>query len=91
MVFQQYTKSIFPWRTVRENVEFGLRAQKTVSRAQARERCNQYISLVGLETYEDYYPISSPAACAARLHRARPHRGARRAAEWMSPSRRSTP
>ena len=55
-VFQQYTKSIFPWRTVRENVEFGLRAQKTVSRAQARERCNQYISLVGLETYEDYYP-----------------------------------
>jgi NitT/TauT family transport system ATP-binding protein len=55
-VFQQYTKSIFPWRTVRENVEFGLRAQKTVSRAQARERCNEYINLVGLQTYEDYYP-----------------------------------
>jgi NitT/TauT family transport system ATP-binding protein len=55
-VFQQYTKSIFPWRTVRENVEFGLRAQKTVNRAQARERCNEYINLVGLQTYEDYYP-----------------------------------
>jgi NitT/TauT family transport system ATP-binding protein len=55
-VFQQYTKSIFPWRTVRENVELGLRAQKTVNRAQARERCNEYINLVGLQTYEDYYP-----------------------------------
>jgi NitT/TauT family transport system ATP-binding protein len=55
-VFQQYTKSIFPWRTVRENVEFGLRAQKAVNRAQARERCNEYINLVGLQTYEDYYP-----------------------------------
>ena len=27
-VFQQYTKSILPWRTVIENVEFGLRAQR---------------------------------------------------------------
>src|ERR1700731_3295119 len=55
-VFQQYAKSIFPWRTVRENVAFGLRAQKTVGRAEARERCDQYIDLVGLKTYEDYYP-----------------------------------
>jgi NitT/TauT family transport system ATP-binding protein len=55
-VFQQYTKSIFPWRTVRENVAFGLHAQKTVGRAEARERCDQYIELVGLEGYEDYYP-----------------------------------
>lgn len=55
-VFQQYAKSIFPWRTVRENVAFGLRAQKTVGRAEARERCDEYIDLVGLKSYEDYYP-----------------------------------
>src|SRR5262249_12305424 len=55
-VFQQYTRSIFPWRTVRGNVEFGLRARKAVSRAEARERCEEYISLVGLDGYADYYP-----------------------------------
>jgi NitT/TauT family transport system ATP-binding protein len=55
-VFQQYAKSIFPWRTVRENVAFGLHAQKTVGRAEARERCDEYIDLVGLKSYENYYP-----------------------------------
>jgi NitT/TauT family transport system ATP-binding protein len=55
-VFQQYTKSILPWRTVIENIEFGLRAQRSVSFKQARERCNEYINLVGLQGYEDYFP-----------------------------------
>jgi NitT/TauT family transport system ATP-binding protein len=55
-VFQHYTRSIFPWLTVRRNVEFGLRARKAVSRAEARERCDEYISLVGLEGCADYYP-----------------------------------
>ncbi len=55
-VFQQYTKSILPWRTVIENVEFGLRAQRWVSFKEARERCREYIDLVGLKGYEDYHP-----------------------------------
>jgi NitT/TauT family transport system ATP-binding protein len=55
-VFQQYAKSIFPWRTVLQNIEFGLRSQKTVSRQEAREKCLDYVKLVGLEGYEDYYP-----------------------------------
>jgi NitT/TauT family transport system ATP-binding protein len=55
-VFQQYTKSILPWRTVVENVEFGLRAQRAVSFKEARQRCHEYIELVGLSGYEDYYP-----------------------------------
>ena len=55
-VFQQYTKSIFPWRTVIENIAFGLRAQRSVSAKDARERCREYIDLVGLQGYEDYYP-----------------------------------
>jgi NitT/TauT family transport system ATP-binding protein len=55
-VFQQYTKSIFPWRTVIENIEFGLRARSSVSFREARERCREYIDLVGLKGYEDYYP-----------------------------------
>jgi NitT/TauT family transport system ATP-binding protein len=55
-VFQQYTKSILPWRTVIENIEFGLRAQRRVSFKEARERCREYINLVGLQGYADYYP-----------------------------------
>lgn len=56
-VFQQYTKSIFPWYTVLENIEFGLSTQKkNISKQEAKERCMEYIKLVGLEGYEDYYP-----------------------------------
>ncbi len=55
-VFQQYTKSIFPWRTVMQNVEFGLAAAKRLGRKEARERCVEYIRLVGLDGYENYHP-----------------------------------
>jgi NitT/TauT family transport system ATP-binding protein len=55
-VFQQYTKSIFPWRTVFQNVEFGLNGYKPLTRRKARERCLEYIRLVGLEGYENYFP-----------------------------------
>jgi NitT/TauT family transport system ATP-binding protein len=56
-VFQQYSKSIFPWRTVLQNIEFGLRArQQKVPRTEVRERCMHYLRLVGLDGYEDYFP-----------------------------------
>jgi NitT/TauT family transport system ATP-binding protein len=55
-VFQQYAKSIFPWRTVIQNIEFGLKSHKSMGRREARELCMHYISLVGLEGYEDHYP-----------------------------------
>lgn len=55
-VFQQYTKSIFPWRTVMQNVAFGLNTAKTLGRAEARDKCLEYIRLVGLEGYEHYHP-----------------------------------
>jgi NitT/TauT family transport system ATP-binding protein len=55
-VFQQYTKSIFPWRTVIQNIEFGLKSHKKLGKKEARDRCMEYIRLVGLEGYENYYP-----------------------------------
>jgi NitT/TauT family transport system ATP-binding protein len=55
-VFQQYTKSIFPWRSVIQNVEFGLNSFKKLSARDAHARCLEYIRLVGLEGYENYYP-----------------------------------
>jgi NitT/TauT family transport system ATP-binding protein len=64
-VFQQYTKSIFPWRTVIENVAFGINRIKAPGkdrlgvapgRREAHERCREYVRLVGLEGFENHYP-----------------------------------
>jgi NitT/TauT family transport system ATP-binding protein len=55
-VFQQYTRSILPWRTVIQNIEFGLRSHKQVGVREGRELCREYVRLVGLEGYEDYFP-----------------------------------
>ncbi|WP_433674602.1 ABC transporter ATP-binding protein [Microbacterium gorillae] len=53
MIFQQY--ALFPWLTVRKNVEFGLRVAK-VPAAERRERAEHYIRLVGLEQFADALP-----------------------------------
>ena len=55
-VFQQYTRSILPWRTVLQNIEFGLESRGRVQARAARERCMEYVKLVGLEGYEHYFP-----------------------------------
>src|SRR5262245_26167335 len=55
-VFQQYTKSILPWKTVRQNVAFGLENRGELQRGQISERCAEYIRMVNLEGAEDRYP-----------------------------------
>ena len=55
-VFQQYSKSIFPWRTVLQNVAFGLGTHANLPRSAARARCLDYLRLVGLDGYRDHYP-----------------------------------
>jgi NitT/TauT family transport system ATP-binding protein len=53
IVFQQY--ALFPWRTARANVEFGLEA-KGVGKAERRARASEFLELVGLAGFEDRYP-----------------------------------
>ncbi|MDD4731107.1 MAG: ABC transporter ATP-binding protein [Desulfovibrio sp.] len=53
MVFQSYT--LFPWLTVRKNVEFGLRI-KGVSPAERADTARHYIAMVGLEEFENALP-----------------------------------
>ncbi|MBN9245316.1 MAG: ABC transporter ATP-binding protein [Mesorhizobium sp.] len=53
MIFQQY--ALFPWLTVRQNVEFGLRI-KGVSAPERREKANYFINLVGLGDFADALP-----------------------------------
>ena len=50
VVFQNY--ALFPNLTVRENIAYGLKV-RGVKGAQAQERCARYISLVGLDEYEN--------------------------------------
>jgi NitT/TauT family transport system ATP-binding protein len=55
-LFQQYNKSLFPWRTVLDNVAFPLEIQGNSSGRSVRQRCLEYIAMVGLSGSEDQYP-----------------------------------
>jgi NitT/TauT family transport system ATP-binding protein len=54
-LFQQYTKSLFPWRNVRDNVAFGLE-RKALRRAERTERAAAYLEMVGLADFASQYP-----------------------------------
>jgi len=53
MVFQEF--ALFPWRTVRRNIEFGLEV-KGVPEDQRSRISDRYIELVGLSGFEDAHP-----------------------------------
>jgi NitT/TauT family transport system ATP-binding protein len=55
-VFQQYTRSLFPWRTVERNVAFGLESKGTIARAEIAGRTRELIDLVKLTGFERHYP-----------------------------------
>lgn len=53
MVFQAYT--LFPWLTVRKNVEYGLK-QIGMDKAQQAQTARKYLEVVGLGSFEDAFP-----------------------------------
>ena len=53
MVFQGYT--LFPWKTVKENVMFGP-LMKGESNPSAESQAREWIDIIGLEKYENQYP-----------------------------------
>ena len=53
VVFQQY--ALFPWLTVKKNVEFGLRLKK-LSAEEQEATAMKYIKMVGLEKFVNAYP-----------------------------------
>ncbi|MGE0797508.1 MAG: ABC transporter ATP-binding protein [Lautropia sp.] len=55
-LFQQYAKSLFPWRSVISNVEFPLEGRPDLGRDERRRRATEYLRLVGLAGFEQNAP-----------------------------------
>ena len=53
VVFQQF--ALFPWKTVRENIAFGLKCRK-IGRNERARRVERYLKMMGLEDHGDAYP-----------------------------------
>jgi len=52
-VFQEF--ALYPWKTVLDNVAFGLEIQG-VERKEARKRAERHIDVIGLKGFENSYP-----------------------------------
>src|SRR5207248_983054 len=70
-VFQQYTKSIFPWKTVLENVLLGVKYHSTLPRQALEKFCLEQLDLVGLRHYPHYYPYQLSGGMQQRVAIAR--------------------
>jgi NitT/TauT family transport system ATP-binding protein len=55
LVFQEFDQ-LMPWKTVRQNVAFPLRAAAKLSRRDATERADVYLRKVRLDRFADAYP-----------------------------------
>jgi NitT/TauT family transport system ATP-binding protein len=69
VVFQS-SEALFPWLTVRQNVEFGPR-MRGVDRARRAKLCDQYVKLVGLAHAEDRRPSELSGGMRQRVQLAR--------------------
>ncbi len=68
MVFQNYT--LFPWLTVSENIQFGLR-QKGIPKKECVEIAEHYVEIVGLNGFENLHPKSLSGGMKQRVAIAR--------------------
>lgn len=68
MVFQEF--GLFPWRTVRKNIEFGLEIRK-VEKEERRKISDKYIDLVGLKGFENSHPYELSGGMKQRVGIAR--------------------
>jgi NitT/TauT family transport system ATP-binding protein len=55
LVFQEYSRSLYPWMTVRQNVEFPLKRKK-LGKDEARRLVEEAVGSVGLSGALDRYP-----------------------------------
>ena len=70
VVFQNADSAIFPWLTVRKNVEYGLKS-KGIGKAERRKIADRSIELVGLKGHENKYPSELSGGMKQRVQIAR--------------------
>jgi NitT/TauT family transport system ATP-binding protein len=68
-VFQQYTKSIFPWKTVLENVKLAMKYRP--GNRSLDETARVHLDMVGLGRYAGYYPYQLSGGMQQRVAIAR--------------------
>jgi NitT/TauT family transport system ATP-binding protein len=68
MVFQSY--ALFPWKTVRANIEFGLKMQRR-PKAERGRIADGFIKMVKLTGFEDHYPAELSGGMQQRVTLAR--------------------
>jgi NitT/TauT family transport system ATP-binding protein len=68
VVFQQF--ALFPWKTVCENIGFGLRCRRA-PKEQRKELVANFVRLMGLEDHEDSYPYQLSGGMQQRVAIAR--------------------
>lgn len=71
VLFQQYTKSLLPWRTVEGNVHFALENLPGLSADERRRRIRETLDVVGLSGFERYYPFQLSGGMQQRVAIAR--------------------
>ncbi len=69
MVFQN--DSLFPWRTVVENVSYGLDIQNKLSKSARLDRAMSLVELVGLKGFEKHFPHELSGGMRQRVNIAR--------------------
>lgn len=70
-LFQQYAKSLFPWRTVIDNVAFAVEHRPGMDRAAAREHSRRYLEMVGLADFALRHPAQLSGGMQQRVTIAR--------------------
>jgi ABC-type nitrate/sulfonate/bicarbonate transport system ATPase subunit len=68
MIFQEY--GLFPWMTVSENIEFGLKAQR-MAKPDRQKRVRACIEMVHLTGFEERYPMQISGGMKQRVGIAR--------------------
>jgi NitT/TauT family transport system ATP-binding protein len=70
VIFQEY--GVFPWLTVRENIEFGLKLRANATpAAERREIAQRYMGLMGLSDFANHHPKHLSGGMRQRLALAR--------------------
>lgn len=63
MVFQKHT--LFPWLTLRENVEFSFKVSGKLK--ENKEKVDKFINMIGMKEFENFYPHQLSGGMAQRV------------------------